>query len=86
MLCVHINWLVAESRDHFLEKLYIIYNSPSILQPSILRPPLIIRPLGAWLGPKGQLSVLNDLYFKTTCNIRPYFLGPMGGLKIEGPL
>ena len=30
--------------------------------------------------------MLNDLYFKTTCNIRPYFLGPIGGLKIEGPL
>ncbi len=30
--------------------------------------------------------MLNDLYFKTTCNIRPLFLGPMGGLKIEGPL
>ena len=30
--------------------------------------------------------MLNDLYFKTTCNIRPHFIGPMGGLKIEGPL
>ena len=30
--------------------------------------------------------MLNDLYFKTTCNIRPYLLDPMGGLKIEGPL
>ncbi len=30
--------------------------------------------------------MLNDLYFKTTCNIRPYFLGSMGGFKIEGPL
>ncbi len=30
--------------------------------------------------------MLNDLYFKTTCNIRPHFLGPMGGLNIEGPL
>ncbi len=30
--------------------------------------------------------MLNDLYFKTTCKIRPHFLGPMGGLKIEGPL
>ena len=39
-----------------------------------------------WFGPKGQFYVLNDLYFKTTCNIRPRFLGPMGGLKIEGPL
>ncbi len=28
----------------------------------------------------------NDLYLKTTCNIRPRFLGSMGGLKIEGPL
>ncbi len=69
----------------FLIKL--MYNSPSILQPSILRPPFIIRPLD--FGPKGQFSVLNmlnNLYFKTTCNIRPHFLGPMGGLKIEGPL
>ena len=31
-------------------------------------------------------SVLNDLHFKTTCNVRPHFIGPMGGLKIEGPL
>ncbi len=30
--------------------------------------------------------MLNDLYFKTTCMIRPLFLGPIGGLKIEGPL
>ncbi len=61
------------------------YSSPSILQPSILRPPLIIRPLA--LVPKGnQFSALNDLYFKTTCNIRPHLLGPMGGLKIEGTL
>ncbi len=30
--------------------------------------------------------MLNDIYFKTTCNIRPHFLGPMGGLKLEGPL
>ncbi len=30
--------------------------------------------------------MLNDLYFKTTCNIKPHLLGPMGGLKIEGPL
>ena len=29
---------------------------------------------------------LNDLYFKTTCNIRPHLLGPMGGLKIERQL
>ncbi len=61
-----------------------IYSSPSIIQPSILIPPLIIRPLD--LVPKGHFSVLNVLYFKTTCNIRPHFLGPMGGLKIEGLL
>ncbi len=30
--------------------------------------------------------MLNDLYFKTTCNIRPHFLGLKGCLKIEGPL
>ncbi len=30
--------------------------------------------------------MLNDLNFKTTCSIRPHFFGPMGGLKIEGPL
>ncbi len=29
--------------------------------------------------------MLNDLYFKTICNIRPHFLGPVGDLKI-GPL
>ncbi len=60
-----------------------LYSSPSILQPFILRPPLIIRPLD--LVPKGNF-LLNDLYFKTTCNIWPHFLGPMGDLKIEGPL
>ncbi len=37
-------------------------------------------------GPNVPLCVLNDLYFKTTCNIRPHFLGPKGGLKIEGLL
>ncbi len=56
-------------------------SSPSILQPSILRPPLIIRLLDLVL--KGNF-LLNDFYFKTTCNIRAHFLGPMGGLKIEG--
>ncbi len=30
--------------------------------------------------------MLNDPYFKTTCNIRPHSLGPMGGLIIEVPL
>ncbi len=30
--------------------------------------------------------MLNYLYFKTTCSIRSHFLGPMGGLKIKGPL
>ncbi len=55
---------------------------PSILQSSIIRPPFIIRPLD--LVPKGNLLCLSfNLYFKTTCNIRPHFLGPMGGLKIE---
>ncbi len=54
------------------------YSSPSILQPSILRPPLIIRPLG--FDHKGQFSVLNYLYFKNACNVRPHFLGHMGGL------
>ncbi len=57
-----------------------MYSSPSILQPSILRSPLIIRLF------QRAFSVLNHLYFKTTCNIRPRFLGPMGGLKIEVPL
>ncbi len=54
---------------------YILYSSPSILQPFMLRPPNLVSKC---------YSVLNDLYFKTTCNIRPHFLGPMGGLKIEG--
>ena len=27
--------------------------------------------------------MLNDHYFKTTCDIGSHFLGPMGGLKIE---
>ncbi len=30
--------------------------------------------------------MVNDLYFKTTYNVRPHFLGPVGGLRIEGPL
>ncbi len=44
---------------------------------------LEIRPLD--LAPKGNF-LLNYLYFKTTCNIRPPFLGSMSGLKIEGPM
>ncbi len=79
--CIQI--IIFKQKNMFwsVKRMYILYlySSPSILQPSILRPPLIIRP-------KGQFSVLNDLYFKTTCNIRPHVLGPMGGLKIEGPL
>ncbi len=27
----------------------------------------------AWFGPKGQFSVLNDLYFKTTCKYKTTF-------------
>ncbi len=30
--------------------------------------------------------MLLNLYFKTTCNIRLHFHGPIGGLTIEGPL
>ncbi len=33
-----------------------------------------------------QFCVLLNLYFKTTCNIRLHFHGPMDGLKIEGPV
>ncbi len=57
-----------------------MYSSPSTLQPFMLKPPLIIRPLHVVLNCH---SVLNDLHLKTTCNIRPHFLGPMGGLNIE---
>ncbi len=46
-----------------------------------LKPPFMIRLLD--LVPKVPLSVLNSLYFKTTCNARPHFIGPMVGLKIE---
>ncbi len=62
-------------------------SGPSILQPSIFKPTLDYKT--AWFGPKGlkgQFSVLNYIYFKTTCNISPHFLGPLGGLKIEGLL
>ncbi len=55
-------------------------SSPSILQPFILRPSLITRPPNLVLNCH---CVLNDLCFKTTCNIRPHFLGPIGGLKIK---
>ncbi len=61
-----------------------LYCSPSILQPFALRLPLIIKT--TQFGPKVPLCVLNDLYFNTNCSIRPHFLGPMGGLKIEGLL
>ena len=54
-----------------------------MLQPFILRPPLIIR--GLDLVPNCH-SVLNDLYFMATFNIRPHVHGPIGGLEIEGPL
>ena len=36
--------------------------------------------------PKVQCSVLLNFCFKTTWYIRPYLHGPVGGLKIEGPL
>ncbi len=59
----------------------LLYSSLTLLQCSILRPPLIIRPLD--LVPKTNFLCFNGLYFKITYNIRPNFLGPMGGLKIE---
>ncbi len=66
------------------------YSSPPILQPSILQSSILPKTTldykTAGFGPKAQFSVLNGLYFKTTSNIRPHFLGPKGGLKIEGPL
>ncbi len=54
----------------YLDVQYSLYFTPSILSP-----PLIIRPPD--FLPKGQFSVLNDLHFKTTCNIRPHFLVPL---------
>ncbi len=94
-ICVHLFFIFCFNKDiggrifnmcvgllHF--NIYsCMYSSPSILQPSILRLPWIIRPLD--LFPKGNF-LLNDIYFKTTCNIIPHFLGPMGDLKIEGLL
>ena len=58
-----------------------MYSNPSILQP--FKTTLAYKT--TQFGPKVPLCVLN-LYFKTTCNIRPHFLGPIGGLKIEGLL
>ncbi len=63
-----------------------MYSGPSILQPFILRLPWLFDYKTTNFGPKVQFRVLLNLYFKTTCNIRPHFHGPMGGLKIEGPL
>ncbi len=37
-------------------------------------------------GGKVQICVQPNLYFKTTCNIRPHCHGPMGGHKIQGGL
>ncbi len=65
----------------------VIYCSPSISPPFILT--LFKTTLDYktnQFGPKVPLCVLNDLYFKTTCNIRPLFLRPMDGLKVEGLL
>ncbi len=61
-----------------------MYSSPSIFTALYLKTTLDYKTTR--FSPKGQFSVLNDLYFKTTCNIRPHLIGPMGGLKIEGPL
>ncbi len=36
------------------------------------------------LVPKCRFCLLMNLYVKITCHIRAHFLGPMGGLKIEG--
>ncbi len=33
-----------------------------------------------------RFSVLLNIYFKTTCSIRPHVYGLMGGVKIKGPL
>ncbi len=33
-----------------------------------------------------QYVYFTTLYFKTTCNVRPHFVGPMSGRKMEGLL
>ena len=56
------------------------YSNPWVLQPSsYFKTTLDYKT--ALFGPKGQFSVLNDLYFKTICNIRPHFLVPWVVLK-----
>ncbi len=35
---------------------------------------------------KVQFCVPLNLSYRTTCTIRPHLHGPIGGLKIEGPL
>ena len=40
----------------------------------IIRPPTLV------------INVHFLCYVKTTCHIRPHLQGPMGGLKLEGPL
>ncbi len=63
-----------------------VCSGTSILQPYIfiLRPALVIRLSG--LVPKCRFCLLLTLCFKTTCHIRPYLQGPIGGLKAEGAL
>ncbi len=63
-------------------------SSYSILKSSILRRRLIIRPLTSHhtIWSQSTSFVLNYLLFKTTRNIIPHFLCPMGGLNIEGTL
>ncbi len=76
---LYICWQGSKSSEVSIQEMGIqctrigkyMYSGPSILQPFILRPNF---------GPKVQFSVLLNLYFKTTCNIRPHFHGPMGGL------
>ncbi len=60
------------------------YSGPSNLRPLHLTIPSILRPLIS--NTTYIFSVLISLHFKTTSNLRPYFPGWRGGLKMQGPL
>ena len=68
----------------FTGKFFKKYAQRSILQYSILRPPMIIRPFN--VVSVFALSILLTFILRPPTIYQVYFAGHMHGLKMEGPL
>ncbi len=85
MTLMHLGLHVcAKANSTFYAKLllqWVIYFMTLNFKTTLIMKPLNLVPKWAFWVP-----VLLNLHFKTTCHIRQHFQGPIGGLKIEGPL